>query len=183
MIYLNNRDISQLLTPQNCVEALSEAFDALAQGRAISRPRTDVWAPCARPDGYYRWGSMEGAIEPWGIFVSRMKSDIVTWTDQGTDKLHCVEPGTFSGFILVFSTRNGEPLAIMNDGSLHHLRVAAGAALGVKYLAREDASVVGMLGAGGMARDYLAAFCEVRDISRQRFTAPQRPTGRPLPMR
>ena len=174
MIYLSNNDISRLLTPRHCTEALTEAFQLLAEGRAISRPRTDVWVPRGSPDGYYRWGSMEGAIEPWGVFVTRMKSDIVTWTPQGTDMLHCVEPGTFSGFLMMFSTRNGEPLAIMNDGILHHLRVAAGAALGVKYLAREDASVVGILGAGGMARVYLPAFCEVRRISRAKVYSPNK---------
>jgi ornithine cyclodeaminase/alanine dehydrogenase-like protein (mu-crystallin family) len=115
---------------------------------------------------------MEGAIEPWGIFVTRMKSDIVTWTEERTDELHCVQPGTFSGFLIVFSTRNGEPLAIMNDGILHHLRVAAGAALGAKYLAREDAQVLGMIGSGGMARAYLAAFREVREISRVKVYSP-----------
>jgi len=104
--------------------------------------------------------------------VTRMKSDIVTWTAQGTDKLHCVRPGTFSGFLMLFSTRNGEPLAIMNDGILHHLRVAAGAALGVKYLAREDASVVGILGAGGMARFYLPAICQVRRITGAKVYSP-----------
>lgn len=172
MIYLSNRDVERVLTPGNCIEALEEAFHLLAQGRAISRPRTDVWVPCGRSDGYYRWGSMEGAIEPWGVFATRMKSDIVNWTEQGTDELHCVQPGTFSGFILVFSTRNGEPLAIMNDGILHHLRVGAGAALGVKYLAREDASVVGILGSGGMARAYLPAFREVREISLAKVYSP-----------
>jgi ornithine cyclodeaminase/alanine dehydrogenase-like protein (mu-crystallin family) len=172
MIYLSNRDIAQLLTPQHCIESLAEAFNVLAEGRAISRPRTDVWVPCGRADGYYRWGSMEGAIEPWNVFVTRMKSDIVTWTAEGTDELHCVQPGTFSGFILVFSTRNGEPLAIMNDGILHHLRVAAGAALGIKYLARQDASVVGILGSGGMARAYLAAFGEVRRLSKVKVYSP-----------
>ena len=172
MIYLNNRDIAQLLTPKHCIEALEEAFRVLAQGRALSRPRTDVWVPCGRADGYYRWGSMEGAIEPWGVFVTRMKSDIVTWTAEGTDELHCIQPGTFSGFLMMFSTRNGAPLAMMNDGVLHHLRVAAGAALGVKYLAREDASVVGMIGSGGMARAYLPAFREVRAISRVKVYSP-----------
>ncbi len=174
MIYLNNRDIARLLTPKHCIEALEEAFHLLSRQRAISRPRTDVWVPCGRVDGYYRWGSMEGAIEPWGVFVSRMKSDIVTWTKEGTDELHCVEPGTFSGFLIAFSTRNGEPLAMMNDGVLHHLRVAAGAALGVKYLAREGASVVGILGSGGMARAYLSAFREVRPISRAKVYSPNK---------
>ena len=73
---------------------------------------------------------------------------------------------------MIFSTRNGEPLAMMNDGILHHVRVAAGAALGVRYLAREDASVVGCLGSGGMARAYLPAFCAVRKIARVKVYSP-----------
>jgi len=174
MIYLSNDDIARRLTPENCIEALEDAFEHLANGRAISRPRTDVWVPCDRPDGYYRWGSMEGAIEPLGIFATRMKSDIVTWTPQGTDELHCGAPGTFSGFLMLFSTRTGEPLAIMNDGILHHLRVAAGAALGVKYLARQDAKVIGILGSGGMARSYLSAICAIRGISRVKVYSPTR---------
>lgn len=172
MLYLNNQDVANILTPRNSIEALEEAFRVLARGEGVSRPRTDVWVPCARPDAYYRWGSMEGAIQPWGIFAARMKSDIVTWTEQGTDELHCIEPGTYSGFIMLFSTRNGEPLAIMNDGVLHHLRVAAGAALGVKHLARKDASVLGILGSGGMARAYLSAFREVRPIARVKVYSP-----------
>ena len=172
MIYLSNQDIAKLLTPKDCIDALDEAFHALARGQAVSRPRTDVWIPCGRDDGYYRWGSMEGAIEPWGIFCTRMKSDIVTWTPAGTDELHCVEPGTFSGFLMLFSTRNGAPLAMMNDGILHHLRVAAGAALGLRYPAREDSSVIGMLGSGGMARAYLPAFCAVRSITKVKVFSP-----------
>ena len=172
MIYLSNQDVAQLLTPKNCIEALEGAFTELAKGRAISRPRTDVFTPCDRPDGYHRWASMDGAIEPWGVFVTRMKSDIVTWTKQNTEEVHCVQPGTFSGFIMVFSTRNGEPLAIMNDGALHQLRVAAGAALGVKYLAREDSSSLGILGSGGMARAYLACFRAVRPIEKVRVYSP-----------
>ena len=166
MIYLSNNDVAELLTPRLCIEALEDAFLVLAQGRAISRPRTDVLTPRANGDGYHRWATMDGAIEPWGVTVSRMKSDIVTWTPEGTEELHCVQPGTFSGFVMVFSSRNGEPLAIINDGMLHHLRVASGAALGVKYLAREDASVVGLIGSGGMARSYLECICEVRPLTR-----------------
>ena len=35
------------------------------------------------------------------------------------------------------------------------MRVGGGAGIGVKYLAREDSHVVGMLGSGGMARTFL----------------------------
>ena len=46
MIYLSNQNIAQLLTSKDCIEALDEAFHALARGEAVSRPRTDVWVPC-----------------------------------------------------------------------------------------------------------------------------------------
>ena len=67
---------------------------------------------------------------------------------------------------MLFSTRNGEPLAIINDGHLQHMRVGGGAGLGAKYLARPDAHVVGMIGSGGMARTYLSAFASVRDVTK-----------------
>ena len=52
MLYLNNQDISQLLTSKHCIDALEEAFGALASNEAVSRPRTDVWVPCGRPDAF-----------------------------------------------------------------------------------------------------------------------------------
>jgi len=68
--------------------------------------------------------------------------------------------------------KNGEPLAMINDGVLQHMRVGACAGLGVKYLARTDASTIGMIGSGGMARTYLAAFCEVRKIKKVKVYSP-----------
>ena len=41
------------------------------------------------------------------------------------------------------STENGEPLALINDGVLQHMRVGADSGIGAKAMAREDASVVG----------------------------------------
>jgi alanine dehydrogenase len=99
-----------------------------------------------------------------------MKSDVITWPrDQKgnwTEEKYCIQPGTFCGLILLFSTMNGEPLAIINDGHIQHMRVGGGAGLGAKYLSREDSHVVGMLGSGGMAQTFLEAFCAVRDIKR-----------------
>ncbi len=48
----------------------------------------------------------------------------------------------------MFSAQNGMPVALINDGYLQHMRVGAGAGLGVKYLARKDSHVVGMIGSG-----------------------------------
>jgi alanine dehydrogenase len=166
MLLINNDLVTQLLTMEDCIRVQEDAFRKLATGGAIHRPRIDMYFPCERDDGYFRWGTMEGAND--GYFAIRMKSDVITWpkdrNGNWTEEKYCREPGTYCGLIFLVSTRNGEPLAFINDGVLQHYRVGGGAGIGVKYLAREDAHVVGMLGSGGMARTYLEAFKCVRDI-------------------
>jgi alanine dehydrogenase len=166
MLIIGNDVVARILTMGDCLRVQEEAFRNLPAGGAIHRPRIDMYFPCEREDGYFRWGSMEGAND--GFFAIRMKSDIITWpkTPDGgwTEDKYCREPGTYCGLIFLISTRNGEPLAFINDGVLQHMRVGGGAGIGTKYLAREDAHVVGMLGSGGMARTFLEAFACVRDI-------------------
>ena len=174
MLLINNQEVERLMDMKSCLEALEAGYDDLLKGDAVYRPRLDVWVPCERPDGYYRWGTMEGASRKIGVFAIRMKSDIVHWPDGITEEKYCTKPGTFCGLIMVFSVRNGEPLAIINDGVLQHMRVGGCGGLGVKYLAREDASVVGMFGSGGMARTYLMAFHEVRKLKKVKVYSPTR---------
>jgi alanine dehydrogenase len=166
MLIIDNALVSQLLTMRDCIRVQEEAFRKLPAGGAIHRPRIDMYFPCEREDGYFRWGTMEGAND--GYFAIRMKSDIITWprdaAGQWTEDKYCIEPGTYCGLILLVSTRNAEPLAFINDGVLQHMRVGGGAGIGVKYLSRADSHAVGMLGSGGMARAFLEAFACVRDI-------------------
>jgi alanine dehydrogenase len=166
MLVISNDDVAELLTMDDCLRVQEEAFKKLPFGGAMHRPRIDMYMPCDRPDGYYRWGSMEGAND--GYFAIRMKSDIMTWprdeSGNWTEEKYCREPGTYCGLIYLLSTRNAEPLAFINDGILQHMRVGGGAGIGVKYLSREDSHVVGMLGSGGMSRTFLEAFKCVRDI-------------------
>jgi alanine dehydrogenase len=174
MLLINNQDVEKVFDMKACLDALEVAYDDLLKGDAVYRPRLDVWMPCERADGYYRWGTMEGASRKLGVFAIRMKSDIVHWPNGETEEKYCIKPGTFCGLIMVFSVSNGEPLAIINDGVLQHMRVGACAGLGAKYLAREDASVVGILGSGGMARSYLEAFYAVRKLKRVKVYSPTR---------
>jgi alanine dehydrogenase len=117
---------------------------------------------------------MEGAND--GIFAIRMKSDVITWPKNAAgfwrESKYCMTPGTYFGLILLLSTNNGEPLAFINDGILQHMRVGGGGGIGARHLARKDASSVGMLGSGGMARTYLEAFCTVRPIKRAKVFSP-----------
>ena len=115
----------------------------------------------------YQWGTMEGGSARTGYYAIRMKSDILTEQLQNgnrTQEKFCMQPGTFLGLVLLLLIKNGEPLALLNDGVLQHVRVAADSAIGVKYGSNEDAKVLGMIGSGGMARSHLEAILEVRDI-------------------
>jgi alanine dehydrogenase len=177
MLFLSNADVERLLSMKECIEVQEAAFKALETGGAIHRPRIDLYAPSnTQTDGYYRWGTMEGWYD--GIFATRMKSDVNTWPKAGngiaTEEKYCIKPGTFCGLIMLFSSDNGEPLAMMNDGILQHMRVGAGAGIGVKYLSRKNASTVGMLGSGGMAETFLGAYCEVRSIKKVKVFSPTR---------
>jgi len=176
MLIINNDLVSRLLTMKECIEAQEEAFKKLPSGRAIHRPRIDMYYPCHREDGYFRWGTMEAACD--GFFAIRMKTDIIIWPkDQNgnwTEDKYCREPGTYCGLILLVSTDNAEPLAFINDGSIQHMRVGGGAAIGVKYLSRPDSHVVGMYGSGGMARTFLEAFTCVRVIRKCKVYSPNR---------
>jgi alanine dehydrogenase len=168
MLLIDNDAVSSLLDMPTCIDAQERAFLGLLTGASIARPRIDTYVPCERPDGYYRWGSAEGASD--GVLAVRLKSDIVYWPTDAkghqVEQKYCVRPGIYCGLVLLFSTRNGEPLAILNDGVLQQMRVGAAAGLGAKYLARADSRTVGLIGSGGMARTFLAAFKAVRDIRR-----------------
>lgn len=172
MLLINNETVDKVLDMKGCLEALETGYLDLIKQRASYRPRIDVFVPNDKRGSMFRWGTMEGVSRSFETFAIRMKSDMLDWPDGKTVEKYCIEPGTYCGLILVFSTRNGEPLAIINDGVIQHMRVGACAGLGAKYLAREDASVVGMIGSGGMARTYLAAFHEVRNLEEVKVYSP-----------
>ena len=172
MLLINNQTVEQILDMKGCIEALEIGYRDLVNERANYRGRYDFFVPNDDPKLMYRWGTMEGASRSFETFAIRMKSDMLEWPDGKTVEKYCVEPGTFCGFVMVFSTRNGEPLAIINDGIIQHMRVGGCAGLGVKYLSREDSSIVGIFGSGGMARTYLLAFNEVRKISEVKVFSP-----------
>ena len=174
MKIINNADVSRLVTQEEVTRALESAYQDFFNGTAVCRPRVDVEIPSSSPDRFYRWGTMEGG-SAGKYFAIRCKSDMIYHTTTGssvTQEKYCVEPGTFCGFILLFSVENGEPLALINDGVIQHMRVAADGAIGVKYASREDSKTIGLLGSGGMAKDHLRSVVHVRDIERVQVFSP-----------
>ncbi len=173
MIFITNEHVQAVLDMRTCLEAMEDAYRELNEQRAGYRPRIDFYVP--QEPHYYRWGTMEGVSRKLGVFAIRMKSDMLVWNREGkfqTEEKYCIKPGTYFGLIFLLSVRNGEPLALINDGYLQHMRVGACAGLGAKYLSRKDSKTLGLLGSGGMARTYAMAICAVRPIERIRVFSP-----------
>jgi ornithine cyclodeaminase/alanine dehydrogenase-like protein (mu-crystallin family) len=164
MFLINNEVVAQVLAMGDTIDALEQAYTQHVKRESVCRPRIDIQIPTHDPHKVYRWGTMEGGSIS-GYFAIRIKSDILYETEyQGavTQEKYCREPGTFCGFIILMSVETGEPLAIINDGELQHMRVGGDGGLGAKYASRENSEVIGMLGSGGMSRAHMAALIYVR---------------------
>jgi len=173
-LLIDNEVVRRVLTPAAVRRALETAYRDLASGEAVCRPRIDIRIPTKDPHKAYQWGTMEGG-STGGFFAIRMKSDIVYESDyEGvrTEEKYCVRPGRYCGLVFLTDVETGAPLAIINDGYLQHLRVAADSAIGTDLMAREDSRTLGMLGSGGMARSHVEALLEVRRIERIRVFSP-----------
>ena len=169
-LILNNADVAKVLTIETTLDALEESYRNLAIGEATCRPRIDIRIPTMTPPKNYQWGSMEGG-STGGYFAVRMKSDVVFETSYNgavTQEKYLHAAGTLSAASSSSPrSETGEPLALIHDGVLQHMRVAGDGGIGVKYMAKQNAAVVGMLGSGGMARRHMDAFMHVRPSIRK----------------
>jgi alanine dehydrogenase len=177
-LILSNNDVEKLLTMPDCIAVMEEAYVELAEGRGVSRTRSDCVTPSTRPDAVYGLKSMDGVIPKFGIGATRINSDIVTFPKVGNnirrEKIPAAPGGRYTGLVLLFSSETGEPLAILPDGVMQRMRVGSANGLGAKYLARKDARTVAILGTGWQAGAQLMAICAVRDIKLVRAFSPNR---------
>ena len=175
-LILSNDDVEKLLTMPECIDVMEEAYIELAEGRGISRTRSDCFAPTTRPDALYSLKSMDGVVPKLGVGAVRINSDIITWPKRGNnmrrEKVPAAPNNRYVGLVLLFSVETGEPLAILPDGVMQRIRVGAANGLGIKYLARKNARTVGILGSGWQAGAQLMAACAVRDIETIRCFSP-----------
>jgi alanine dehydrogenase len=177
VLLIDNTVTAEVLRMPDVVRVLDRAYRELADGTTICRPRIDLRYPVGDGRQAYQFGTMEGGSAASGYHAIRMKSDVLSEVEYGgtrTQEKHCVEPGRYCGLVLLLSTRTGEPLAMLHDGVLQHMRVGADSAIGTDLAARPDARVVGMLGSGGMARVHLEALLAVRPLERVQVYSPTR---------
>ena len=168
------------------IDAIEGAYRDLGTDTATYAPRRGVSVPVDEAhrhpefqDEKFVFGVMEGAIQSTGYFAIRLKLDMTYRFDDPatgakTHEKYCVEPGRYCGLILLVDARTAEPLALLNDGVVQHLRVAATNILAAKYMARDDARVLGIYGSGGMARSHAQMMGCVRELSEIRVYSPTR---------
>ncbi len=177
-LILSNADVEQLLTMPDCIAALEEAYVDLADGRGVTRTRSDTITPTNRDDALYSLKSMDGVVPALGVGAVRINSDILTWPKIGNNSRRVKVPAApgnrYTGLVLLFSTETGEPLAIFPDGVMQRIRVGATNGLGIKYMARENAKSIGILGSGWQAGTQLMAACAVRKIESIRCFSPNK---------
>jgi alanine dehydrogenase len=175
-LILSNEDVAQLLTMRDCIDVLEDVYVELHEGRGVNRVRSDCMVPTGQGGAVYSLKSMDGVIPKLGIGAVRIDSDVVTWPQQGNAmrrvKVPAAPNARYVGLVLLFSSDTGEPLAILPDGVMQRMRVGATNGLGAKYLARKNASSVGILGSGWQAVAQLMAVCAVRKISSIRCYSP-----------
>src|SRR3954468_22622865 len=116
-LILSNDDVEKLLTMPECIDVMEEAYIELAEGRGITRTRSDCFAPTARPDALYSLKSMDGVVAKLGVGAVCINSDIITWPKRGNnmcrEKVTAAPNNRYVGLVLLFSVEPGEPLPIL----------------------------------------------------------------------
>lgn len=177
--FIDNDAVEKVLTLKDCMDAIEDAYREWDEGRAVIRAKTNLYVYNVGEGEAtrYNFASMEGGVQKLGLFAIRMRSDlqpVIFNRSRATNPRFAGKEGQFCGLILLFDTRTGLPVAILNDGYLQHARVAACAGIAAKYLARENSQTLCILGSQWMARTHALALCAVRPIRRIQVYSPTR---------
>jgi len=175
MLILSNEDIEKILPVGACLDVLEGAYRDLGNGMAATVPRYDVFSP-TKPGEFYEYKTMSGVLPGRNIAALRLNSSVVKWYEKGggirKDKLPVAGGDKFVGLVMLFSTETGEPLAIFPDGYVQKLRVAGASAIAARYLARKEATMMALLGAGWQASAHLVTLSMVRELKQVRVYSP-----------
>ncbi|MFE7546039.1 ornithine cyclodeaminase family protein [Streptomyces platensis] len=162
MLVLGRSQVEALLEMDALIDALASAMTDLSAGRASAPDRVAVTVP--ERDGFL--AAMPGHVPSADVLMSKLVS--VFPHNGGTPV------PTHQALIIAFDPHTGEPTALLDGTAITAARTAAGSALSARLLAREDASVLAVLGTGAQARSHAEAMCRVRPIRQIRVAGRDR---------
>jgi alanine dehydrogenase len=152
MLVLSPDEVAQLLDVDLLLERLERAFVALSAGRASVPPRVAAFVP---ERGLL--AAMPGYVD--GMLAAKL---VALFPDH--DPSH-------QALIAVFDAGTGTPQAVMDGTHITAVRTGASSAVATRALAREDAGVLAVLGAGVQGRSHLDAVRRVREFDEVRVAS------------
>lgn len=153
LVVLDADAVRARLTYEAAIPVVREAMIALSDGRVRQQLRS-----------FLPWGEgktfalMPAAMSDRGVFGAKLVS--VFKRPDGA-KAH-------EGVVLLFDPESGAPVCLADAGEVTAIRTAAASAVATEALARPDASVLTLLGAGKQAVAHAKAISLVRKLSQIR---------------
>jgi ornithine cyclodeaminase/alanine dehydrogenase-like protein (mu-crystallin family) len=166
VLLLSKPEVESLLPMEECIETVESAFATLARGGSVQPLRSANWLP----DRSGLLGTMPGMAGSSGEEPATLGIKVVTVFPGNHPGPGGSEPAfpSHQGVVLVFDARRGNLTAILDAESITAIRTAAASAVATRWLAREDASTLALLGSGVQAKSHLEAMRAVRPIERVR---------------
>ena len=150
---LSESQVKGLASMREAIDVQREAFALQARGESVAGLRR--WVRM-KDEPACLVGFLPAFLTEGRGFGVKVVSDV--YGLRGQDLPHMM------AIVVVCDGRTGAPRAVLEGGHLTDLRTGAATGLAVELLARRDARVATIFGAGRMARNQLEAICEVRDL-------------------
>jgi alanine dehydrogenase len=144
-LFLREADVEQLITMPMTIELIERVHREYSTGNAIDLPRERTRLPKAALH------ILQGAVPSAGVFGYKA----YTSSREGIRFL-----------VYMFSAERGSLEAIVEANLLGMTRTGAAGGVAAKWLAREDAKVVGVFGSGWQAQGQIEALSVVRKLER-----------------
>jgi alanine dehydrogenase len=151
---LSSTDVRRAVTMAGAIRAVKEAYVQLSAGQAVVPLRTPV--PVKKREGVTLF--MPAYLASSDALGAKIVSVFPGNLEHGLPTIHAV--------VVVVDAETGCPVAMMDGTYLTALRTGAASGVATDLLARPDARVVAVFGAGAQARTQLEAVCTVRAIEK-----------------
>jgi alanine dehydrogenase len=149
-ILLSRGDVERLLTPDECIVAVEDAFRQHALGKA---PPPGILGFHAQDGSFHIKAALLTLDQPY--FAAKINANF-----PNNGPRHGLP--TIQGVVALCEADKGVPLAVMDSMAITALRTAAAMAVAAKYLAREKCDAALICGCGGQAPAQLRALLRVR---------------------
>lgn len=155
MIIVPEREIADLMTREAAFDAVEKVFAAMAAGDAYNFPV--VREAIGHEDALY---GFKGGFDRAGLTLGLKAGGY--WPNNLEKKGIINHQST----VFLFDPDTGKAKAMVGGNLLTALRTAAASSVSIKHLARQDAKVIGMIGAGHQATFQLRSALEQRDFEK-----------------